>query len=90
MNRKLTQAGVAVVTKFHGPTNTKGARVSASTGMMRSHRLYHHWDHELSAFENHRAVAMAFIQERKWDGQWIGGATKDGYAFVCVPKETES
>jgi len=54
--------GSAIVTKFLGPTNTRGSRVKATLPSGRS--IIIDWDHALNSSENHlRAAARAY---NKW------------------------
>ena len=51
--------GIAIVTKFLGPTNFRGARIKATIPSGKSVTL--HWDHALDSSENHlRAAAKAY------------------------------
>ena len=72
----------AVITKYVGPTNTKGARIVASN--VDGRRVSIPYPHELSGEACHRAALDALIL--KWgltvNGNWVGGAIKGGYAFV--------
>jgi len=74
----------AIVTKFIGPTNTKGARirVSAAAG-----RMFVNWDHALGVDGNHKAAAQALAAKFGWSGNWYGGSLPDdtGNAYVCAP-----
>ena len=80
----------AITTKFHGPTNHNGSRVSATCD---AGRIIVHWDDALDVFQNHQRAAFMLALKLGWgvavDNQvlptaeyWIGGATKDGYCFV--------
>lgn len=70
----------AIVTKYHGPTNVKGTRVSARCDAKR--RIYW-WDHSLGTAENHQTAAMMLAQELGWSGMWCGGSlSTGGYVFV--------
>lgn len=51
-----------ILTKYLGPTNTRGSRVKATTGSGASITIP--WDHELDADQNHAAAAMALITHR--------------------------
>jgi hypothetical protein len=73
---------VAILTKYLGPTNFRGARVKAYTETKLSVTV--HWDHALNPEENHRVAAMALVAKMCWTGRWVGGATEQGYAFVCI------
>ena len=70
-----------IVTKFHGPTNRRGSRVSASdpgTGR----RKYFDWAHNLNPEENHKHAAEDFAKQIEWDGDWTGGDTGTGMVWV--------
>lgn len=76
----------AIVTKYLGPTNHRGARVKASCHS--TSRVYP-WEDALDANDNHTAAARALAQALGWLGQgWTlaGGAMPDGsgncYVFV--------
>lgn len=51
-----------IVTKYLGPTNTKGSRVKATAGGGASVLLS--WDYELNEADNHAAAAIALIEKR--------------------------
>lgn len=69
----------AIETKYHGPSNIKGARVSATAA---AGRIILSWNHALNFEDNHEAAAKAFADKFEWSGRWFGGATKSGYCFV--------
>lgn len=69
-----------IETKFHGPTDTKGARVSASSYGFGSVTLP--WDHALTSEGNHKAAAKAFMDKCEWFGRYICGHNKRGMTFV--------
>lgn len=75
----------AIVTRYHGPTNARGARISATA---EAGRIYIPYPHELNATEAHAAAARAFAERWGWAGRWVGGASPDGrgYVFVCVER----
>jgi hypothetical protein len=70
----------SISTKYHGPTNTRGSKVIATSAS--GHRLSLEWDDALNNDENHTAAAMALANKLQWTGAWHGGATKTGYCFV--------
>jgi hypothetical protein len=74
----------AITTKYHGPTNTKGSKVSAVDGDGNRVRLG--WDNTLNGTENHHAAAIALCDKMGWKGELIGGAIKVGYVWVFAPK----
>lgn len=80
----------AIVTKFHGPTNVRGARYSArceATSVIVSA------DDALDVPENHARACkllctkMADKGHKVWLGHWIGSALPDGrYTFVSAER----
>src|SRR5258708_4084246 len=73
----------AIVTKYHGPTNHKGSRITASDED--GNRVTISYPHELSGEDCHRAAADALCKKMGWDGELIGGSLKRGYVFVFSP-----
>jgi hypothetical protein len=71
----------AIVTRYHGPTNTRGSRVTATA---QAGRATVGWDHALNSDQNHAAAARALASKWGWSGELHGGALPDGrgYAFV--------
>jgi hypothetical protein len=73
----------AIVTKFHGPGNVRGSRVSARAD---AGSITVGWNHSKNVGDNHAAAALALLQKLGWDGRWIGGGLPgSGFAFVCDP-----
>lgn len=72
-----------ITTKYHGPTNTRPAKISAvtSSGL----RNTYPYDHELSVEGNHHAAAKAWAERLNWHGQWVAGHGEKGNVYVCVP-----
>ena len=70
---------IAIETKYHGPTHTKGSRISASAN---GHRVSIPYPHELSGMDCHRKAALALQAKMGWPGTLIGGGTRSGYVFV--------
>jgi hypothetical protein len=76
----------AIVTKYHGPSNTKGSRISASDGDGNRITIgYHDAD---NTDLNHARAALALCEKMGWDkperkqhivGGWIKGGE---YAWV--------
>ena len=63
--------GFAIKTKFLGPTNYKGSRVSASYKRSNDETLRAtvEWRHELSAEQNHCRAAQTLINKANEDGR---------------------
>ena len=70
----------AIITKYHGATNTRGSRISASDED--GNRVSIPYPHELSGEAVHRKAAEALCEKMKWSKDFLGGGMKNGYAFV--------
>ncbi len=70
----------AIVTKYHGPTNFKGSRISASDED--GNRITVSYPYELSGEAVHRKAAQALCDKMGWTGELVGGSLKRGYVFV--------
>lgn len=64
----------AIVTKFHGPTNTKGSRISAEAEGCP--RIYRPKDYGSS--NPHRDVAEEYRDLQGWKGRLIEGSLPKG------------
>ena len=53
----------AIVTKYSGPTNHRGARIKATA---QAGATYLSWDYALDTSANHRAAAVALANKFKW------------------------
>ncbi len=72
----------AITTKYYGPTNYRGARVTASD--VDGNRATIPYPYELSGEAVHRAAADQLCGKMGWSNDLIGGAVKGGYVFVFV------
>ena len=66
----------AILTKYHGPTNTKGSRLSATAEG--GNRIYVGRNCELSIEDNHAAAARQLKLKMNWPGDMVGGTLPDG------------
>lgn len=74
--------GQAIFTRYHGATNLRGSRYSATaTG---GARVMLPTMFELDSEGNHLRAARALADKLGWKGEMIGGGTRDqrGYAFA--------
>lgn len=73
---------VAILTKYLGATNSRPSRVKAYTesGL----QVTIPWEYGLNVEGNHLAAAQKLAHKMDWAGRWVGGGTKEGYAFVNV------
>ena len=69
----------AIFTKYHGPTNTRGSRISAADSD--GNRVSISYPHHLSGEDVHRKAAIALCQKMNWRCALVGGAVKKGYVF---------
>lgn len=70
-----------IVTRYKGPTNTRGSRVIATA---QCGRMVLSWDHRLNSEGNHRAAAEAFAAQWGWDGILLGGTLPDGHSYAWI------
>jgi hypothetical protein len=74
----------AIITKYFGPTNTRGSRIKATCA---AGSVTISYPYELSGQACHRAAADALVQKMGWDdahyGGLLGGQLPSGeYVFV--------
>lgn len=74
----------AIVTKFHGPTNYKGSRYSATDSD--GNRVMLSADHALAPEGNHDRAALALCRKMRWEGTLVRGSigTQNVYVFDMV------
>lgn len=75
----------AIITKYLGPTNSRGSRVKASC---EAGSVTIDWNDALDSLENHAAAALALATKLQWTerNQFIPGGLSNGFVFVAVPK----
>lgn len=73
---------IAIECKYHGPTDTRGSRITAST--CNGQRVTISYPYELSGDEVYKAAADALVKKLGWgfEGKLVGGHVKDGMVFV--------
>ena len=70
----VTTIGPAIITKYLGPTNTRGSRITAKSVVG---TITISWDYSLSTTDNHKAAIAAFIVKYNW-----GDATAYCYGWL--------
>ena len=79
----------AIVTKYFGPTNTKGSRIKVKAY---AGSKFYEWDHSVGIELNHLRAATKFADKMGWlkKNDIVGGSMpKSGsYCFVLVNKGT--
>lgn len=80
----------AILTRYHGPTNTKGARISARCG---AGKIFVSYDYALDAVENHAGAAEALVIKMGWApaigfGEKLvgGGLPTSDFAWVFIDR----
>ena len=70
----------AIRTRYHGPTNTRGTRITATceAGSLTLPR-----DYSLDIGEDHARVAQALVQRLGWTGVYHGGEFGGDYYWAC-------
>lgn len=71
----------AIVTRYIGPTNTRGSRVKATAA---AGSVTLEWDCALNLDNNHARAAQALCDKHGWTGRYVMGGTETGYVFVYV------
>ena len=82
----------AIVTKYLGPTNIRGARVKATA---QAGDVILSWNYGLGITGNHRAAALALANKFKWldySDLSEGGSLPagNGECFVLTPKPRQA
>ena len=72
----------AIETKYTGPTDSRGSRITARA---QAGRISVPYDHALDFDENHDAAARALVVKLGWLGSWVGAQAPDG-RFVYVDR----
>ena len=69
-----------ITTKFHGPTDTLGARISATSTS--GIRVYVGYEYGLSGNGPHDVAVIKLCNKLDWTGTFIIGGTDTGYVYV--------
>jgi len=74
---------LAITSKYHGPTNTRGSRVRATAN---GHMVTVPWAAEWDAEQNHREACKRLCDKLGWNAdRFFGGVLDDGrWAWVPV------
>ena len=76
----------AIKTKYHGPTNTKGARISADDGD--GHKITISYPCELNIDAAHQKAASELCSKIGWSGELTPGWYRDEcfWVFEYLPR----
>ena len=75
---------IVLTTRYFGPTDTIGSRIRVSIG---TKKRYISWDYALNLEENHRAAAMAVLEEfhpGTWEVNQASLPTTNHEAYVFI------
>ena len=74
----------AILTRYHGPTNSRGSRITATAW---GGSVTVPYSHECNSETNHARAAQALCEKLGWHRTgWVGGGTPDerGWCFVSL------
>lgn len=71
-----------IITTYHGPTDTKGPRITARTSSGYSTTVPADTDKDGAA--RHWPAAQALARRLGWSGAMQAGATRAGFTFVFI------
>lgn len=66
----------AILTRYHGATNTRGSRISATDSD--KNRVSISYPHELNSDKAHALAAKTLCEKMNWHGEMIGGGLHNG------------
>jgi hypothetical protein len=70
----------AIFTKYHGPTNYKGSRITASDSD--GNKVTIPYNYEVSDEDVYKLAADALMHKMGWTGELVGGWYTHGMVFV--------
>ena len=74
-----------IITKYLAPTNTRGARIKATTSYGKTSKTLP-YEYGATATGNHLSAAKALASELGWRGEWfISGEEPTGFIFSRIP-----
>ncbi len=72
-----------IKTKYLPCTNHRDARVKASTDRSSDQQyVICSYDHSIDDNANHMRAARLLRDKLEWNGDWVGGHSKEGMVFV--------
>lgn len=76
------EASQAILTKYLPPTNSRGARIKATSASGLSVTIP--YEYELSGVDLHAVAVKKLCEKLNWSGELVAGGTDVGYAFVFI------
>lgn len=90
---RITPAKAIITTKYHGPTDRRGSRISARlVGEWHNvpTSVFLPWDHALSSQSNHEKVATYLAGLNGWDElPLVSAVTKTGWCFTVIDRSDD-
>lgn len=74
----------AIVTKYHGPGNVRGSRISASDEDGNRVSVPYPYGENWRDGSTHIPAVKALCEKMGWHGKLIQGSLKGGYVFVWL------
>ncbi len=74
----------AIITKYYGPTNTRGSRFKATDED--GNQVTVSYDYSLNSESNHVAACLALCAKMNWHGEIVHGALGNQYVHVFTAK----
>lgn len=72
----------AIRTKYHGPGNVRGSRISATDDD--GNRVTIPYPHQLNSEDGHLLAARTLCRKMNWTGKLVRGSLRDCYVFVWL------
>lgn len=76
-----------ITTKYHGPTDSNGSRISAQASGAKT-RVYVPYDHALSGHHVHDVAVRKLCKKLNWAGTFVIGGTVTGYVYTFSNDDT--
>jgi hypothetical protein len=81
----VTESGrVAIMSTFHGVTNTHGNRMTVRRANGGGKRITVSWNYDIDTMANHARAIQQYLELMNWGGQWRIGSTLTGAVAVWV------
>jgi len=75
----------AIRTRYHGPTNTRGSRISAIDGD--GNRVSISYNHASNSDNLHEVAAYTLMKKMEWPNELINGGFGHDEYWIMLPRE---
>lgn len=93
--RTITQGAIIgaytaamIVTRYHGPTNSRGSRVSAK--LPSGVKVTLHWDHALNPYDNHAKAVCTLLEREGMETTREAHVSDNGNGYVFTMPVTRA